>query len=82
MMRRWFWIIALGLGAFVFAGLGFGVMAWAAWDHEHTIEPYLGGIVMIGFAAQSLSLCFRRVDGPLPEVEPVDPSIFASPYDQ
>jgi hypothetical protein len=81
-MRRWFWIIALGFSAFVLAALATVVLVWSAWTHELSFQLVLGGIGMLGFAAYALQLCFRRVDGPLPEVKPVDPSIFVQSEDQ
>lgn len=75
-MRRWFWIIALGFCAFVFASLAITWWVWSAWDHELSVQSVFGGIVMLGFAVQSLNLCFHRLDGPLPKVEPIEPSVF------
>jgi len=81
-MRRWFWIIALGFSAFVFAALGLVVLVWAAWTHDLSLPLLLGVFVMLAYAVYALDLCFHRVDGPLPEVKPLDPSIFNQYGDQ
>jgi hypothetical protein len=75
-MRRWFWIIALGFCAFVFAGFAITIFVWAAWTHDLSVKLVISAMGMFGFAALSLDLCRRRIDGPLPSVEPFDLSVF------
>jgi hypothetical protein len=80
-MGRWFWILALGFSAVLFATFSIGAPIFAIWHREFSLEYFsmIFGNAMIAWRISDLF--FLRVHGPPPQIEPIDLSFFDHPHD-
>jgi hypothetical protein len=80
-MGRWFWILALGFSALLFATFSMGALIFAILHREFSLEYFwmIFGNAMIAWRISDLF--FLRVHGPPPQIEPIDHSFFEHPHD-